>query len=120
MRIALAILGCMALAGCMDGRQVNAGARVPVFEGCSRQDLAQIQPSATAIGLFRYAPEAIFLSGFLTTTARVFVHEFVHLAEHRLEMAGDMAGARVVRHAFRDLCAPGFELGHDDLMTELP
>lgn len=120
MRALLSILSLAALAGCADGRQVNAGAPVPVFEGCSRVDMERTCSRADAQACFLRRPESIFLTGYLTRAGRLFLHEFVHLAEQRLTAAGDIEGARIVRHAFRDLCAPGFELGRDDLMTEIP
>jgi hypothetical protein len=116
----LSILGLATLAGCADGRQVNGGAAVPVTEGCSRVDMERTCAVAGAQACFLRRPESIFLTGYLTRAGRLFLHEFVHLAEQRLIAAGDVEGARIVRHAFRDLCAPGFELGRDDLMTDLP
>lgn len=104
--LVLAIL----LSGCTEARQVNPGAVVPVYgwADMNRGHLAE----------FHSPPEAILFPG--PVPSFVPVHEATHLYEARLEAAGDHAGARIVRHAFRDLCGPTWEIGHNDLLTELP
>jgi hypothetical protein len=113
------------LVGCHERRPVNVGAVVPIFDGASREELVaaaesgDISPNARGMYVRRSdGSEAIYLRGYVDGVARILLHEFVHLVESRLR--GDPDAQRIVRHAFRDLCGPHFELGRQDLMSELP
>jgi hypothetical protein len=122
-------LCCLLAGGCGNtvstpdqrGHQVNPGARVPVFQESDRNWMGAtvgrgaLDPMPT--GLFLHDPQSIYLAG---RWDPVSVHEYHHLIERRLLLAGNVNGARIARQAFRDINAPGYEIGEPDLMEPLP
>lgn len=107
----LAILSMLAAVGCVS-RPVNPGAEIEVYQ------CADMPPHAVAYTSIDDERVTLFFSDAMTTWSFRPVHEYEHVIEHALRYDPD--ARRIVRHCFRSLCAPGFEIGHDDLMEELP
>jgi hypothetical protein len=111
-------LTLLALAGCGGSRAVNPqflhvvnpGAKVLITENCPLP--------GDIIGLFFHSDESIRVKGDLDEASYVLVHEYQHLIEKRLHDAGQDWAVVIVRKAFRDLNAPGFEIGNADLLME--
>lgn len=119
MNRALSLL-VLALAGCAD-RPINPGAVTEVYESANPAWMAESVTGTSA--------KAHGLTVSQGPVTRIYVadrfdgvtaHEITHYYEHRLMLAGDYAGAKAVRHAFRDLCSADYEIGNADLLKEIP
>lgn len=99
------------------GRRVNPGAEVAVYQDADEAWLQSFRPDTQRVrGLYFNGIESIHVAGYISKGDRRFIHEYQHMLEARLEAAGDHIGLVLVRNAFRALCGPTFELGHSDLM----
>lgn len=117
----LALIGVvLALVSCSNLHQVNPGAEVPIFEGASVSDTPALAGHLGGIYQRIDGKESIMLTTSLSAAPGVLLHEYQHLAEAALNAAGDHEGARILRHTFRRVCSPQWEMGHNDLMTEIP
>ncbi len=109
----LVALIALALVGCGEGHRVNPGAPVAVYEHTSYGYLGD----GVGADFDPRWPFVIHVSGYISRGDAQFAHELIHYLEARLEAQGNHIGARIVHNAFRDICSPDFELGHDDLLT---
>lgn len=137
MRLLALILPALLATGCGQraaeassgpGEAINPGAVVPIHARADRDwmhaEAGRAPGADRPTGWIDYGQgglrESIHLAYGWHPVAGIMLHEYEHLIERRLKLAGEFAAMRIVRQAFLDITGPGFDIGRPDLMEPLP